>query len=149
MKIRSVLIHIVLFLCPVFIFAQDSGNWMYSVDTTQYKITYKKKNIPKKFYSILKIKNTKQIANPNEPVDLSCNRKDIPNASFNWMACDKKNHWIVSITNGGIQVVTKYVFINKSNGKLNEYETKFTGPDKSRVLSLGELILKMKKNNIE
>jgi hypothetical protein len=147
--LKSIYKHtfVILFLLPAFSFAQDSRNWIYSIDTIHYKVLYKKKNIPKELYPILKIKSTKQIANPNEPVDLSCNRKDIPNSRFNWIACDKKNHWIVSITNGGIQILTRYVFIDKSNGKLNDYEIKFSGPDKSRVMTLKELILKMKSSS--
>jgi hypothetical protein len=133
-------------LFPCFLFAQDSTNWINKIDTATFKTSMKKKKIPKDFYPILNITSLNQIANPGDPVDLSCNRKDIPGSRLNWIKYDKKNHWVISITAGGLYVKTHYYFIGRNKKKLSSKEIDFKGVNGNDSYSISELIRRMNQN---
>ncbi len=101
-------------------FSQDTTvTWINNIDTNAYKVCFKKRCIPKEFYSIINIKKSTDIANANKDYQTGCVGHGLPLHRLNWLAKDKNNHWVLSISNGGLVQETCYFFIDKEKGKIN------------------------------
>lgn len=140
-------IFLILFLLTIeFSFSQDTTvTWLNNIDTSSFQIFYKKKNIPVYFYSIIGIKNKKDIASSNKSYQTGCvGRHGLPRKRLNWLAQDNNNHWVLSVSYGGFAHGTKYFFINKDNGKLNVNCFHFFGTPNYNDLTFGATIYRLK-----
>jgi hypothetical protein len=63
------------------------------------------------------------IAEPADNWTASCLSK--PHQGLNWIAKDKNNHIIISVTYGAKAVITRYFYFDKDSGKLNVNELEF------------------------
>jgi len=116
-------------------FSQDSTvTWIKNIDTLSFKMLTGKKDIPKEFYKFVEIKSLKEIANPTDEWTPSCIRT--PHKKLHWIAKDKNNHWVLSVTTGGKGVFAGYYFFDKEKGKLNFNELNF----RKRYMTFGQTI---------
>jgi hypothetical protein len=97
--------------------------WLRNIDTTTFKMLYNKRAIPKEVYQVIGMANKNDIANPADNWTPSCMAS--PHRGLNWIAKDKKNHLVISVTYGAKAVVTKYYYFDKEKGKLNVNELTF------------------------
>lgn len=120
---RVLILSIFLFV-KMPLFSQDTTvTWIRNIDTSSYKISYRKSNIPKEFYKFIGINRKNEIVNPSKNWTPSCiSRKHY---RLNWIAKDKNNHWVISVTYGGRGVFTTYQYFDKVNDKLNLNELDF------------------------
>lgn len=125
-------------------FPQDTTvTWIKNIDTSSFKMFYSKSNIPKEFYKFIGIDNKKDMANPTDKWTPSCIGKQ--HHRLNWIARDKNNHWVISVTYGGKGVWTNYHYFDKENGKLNINELIFNRRD----LPFGQTVKEIKSGNFE
>ena len=112
---------LILFLLTTkFLFSQDTTvTWINNIDTNSFKVCFKKRCIPKEFYSIINVDNSKDIANAKKKYQTGCVGHGLPHHRLNWLAKDKNNHWVLSISYGGLHNRTDYFFIDKEKGKIN------------------------------
>ena len=109
------------------LFSQDMS-WFHKIDTLSYEIFYDKKTIPQTFYSVIGIETRNDIVNPNGNFSKGCTGPG-KRIRFNWLAKDKNNHWVISISYGGIAYNTKYFFFDSEGEKMNCKGIYFTGYD--------------------
>ena len=123
------------------LFAQDTTvTWLNNIDTSAFTISYDKKRIPEELYPAIGIKSLRDIANPGKRYRRGCvGGARLPNKRLNWMASDKNNHWILSVSYGGYACGTKFYFIDKDSGQLNTNIMYFTCREPGK-LTLGKLI---------
>jgi len=119
---------LLLFSCAAW--GQDTTvTWINNIDTNSFKLLYDKKEIPKEFYLILQMRTIKDIASANEPFQGGCTGggKGWPSQHLNWLAVDKNNHWVLSVSHGGRGYWTDYYYFDKEKGQLNVNILMFKG----------------------
>lgn len=100
------------------LFSQDTiVTWIRNIDTSSFKISYRKNNIPKEFYKYIGIYNKKEISNPRKNWSPSCILRK--HYKLNWIAKDKSNHWVISVTYGGRYLGTTYHYFDREKSNLN------------------------------
>ncbi len=133
---KNILTVALFITCRVFYSQDTTVVWIKNIDTTTYKIFYKKKEIPKEFYRVLNIKDIKKLANPKDKYSPGCINPI--RGQFHWMAIQKKK-WIICVTYGGKGVYTKFFFLDKDKGILNINELNFPEPLKSNT-TFGQVV---------
>ena len=109
------------------LFAQDTNAvWLKNIDTLDFKIVCNKKAIPTDLLKYIEVDKLKEIANPNEKFISGCvGSFDIPHKRINWVAKDKKNHFVVSISFGGRAHRTCFYYVDNDGKKTNINELYF------------------------
>jgi hypothetical protein len=92
-----------------------------------------------------------EIANPGEKYVSGCvGPSDIPHNRLNWVAKDKNNHTVVSISVGGKAHRTKFFYIDKDKGMYNINELCFGRSFKGTVnLTFGLTSNKIRAKDFE
>lgn len=103
------------------LFSQDTtSTWMFSIDTAAFTTFFDKNEIPKELYYSIGIESKREIANPHMPYQKGCvGNGTLPRKRLNWIAQDTSNHWVLSISYGGIGSGSQFYFFDKDSGKLN------------------------------
>ena len=118
MKLIKTNITILFIAFTSLLFAQDTTvAWIKKIDSLSYKTFSDKKYIPREFYKVIGFDSITQVANPNDKWTPSCIGRQ--HYRLNWIAKDKINHWILSISYGGKSSSTSYYLFDKEKGKLN------------------------------
>ena len=139
------LILLIFILTSGLLFSQDTSvTWMNKIDTATFKMFYNKESIPKDFYKIIGIDKQSEIVSANKPYRHGC-LGGLPGHRLNWLAKDKNNHWVLSISFGGRANGTKYLFIDSAKGKLNVNGFRFYENQMGRDLTFGGTLLELKK----
>lgn len=135
---------IVFLLISNFLFSQDTTVlWIRNIDTLAFKLSYDKQDIPKEFYKTIGISSTEQIANPSDNWTSSC--MNPIHHKLEWIAKDKNNHWVISITYGGRASGINYYLFDMEKVKLNINELLIY----DKYLTLGSLVNHIKAGKYE
>jgi hypothetical protein len=87
---------------------------------------FTKKAIPSDLLNYIQVDKLKEIANPNEKFTSGCvGSFGIPRIRVNWVAKDKKNHFVISISFGGKAHRTCFYYVDKDSKKTNINELYF------------------------
>ena len=106
---------LLLFLYAGNSFSQDETSWIQHIDSTEFKLFYHKKHLPKAFYQIQGIETPKELANPTDRYSPCCTNP--VRGQLNWMA-KRGGKSLICITNGGSAVITRVYLLDSNTGKL-------------------------------
>lgn len=152
-KLTTIFKHILIFTAlTTKLFAQDTTVvWLKNIDTTDYKIIYNKKAIPDVLLKYMQVDKLSQIANPGEEYVSGCvGPRDKPHKRLNWVAKDKNNHVVVSISVGGKAHRPRFFYIDKDKGKYNLNELMFGHSYiATNTLTFGSTSNKIKRREFE
>ncbi|HXU26674.1 MAG TPA: hypothetical protein VN698_05525 [Bacteroidia bacterium] len=122
--------------------------WLLNIDTLQFKTYYSKKAIPTALLKYIEVDKLKEIANPNKEFASGCIRRHgVPHIRLNWIAKDKQNHIIASISFGGKGRITNFYYLDNDNNKTttNINELSFDGGyTEITALTLGTTVTRIK-----
>ena len=110
-----------LFLIAGDSFSQDiTVNWIQNLDSTEFKLFYHKRELPRAFYRIQGIKTPNKIASAADSYSPGCTNP--VRGQLNWGAKCGKN-WVICVTRGSNAVSTIIYFLDYDTGKLRAYST--------------------------
>jgi hypothetical protein len=142
---KASLILILILTCGLSYSQDTSVTWIKNFDTSSFKISYNKKDIPKEFYRVLSIKRINKLANSSDKYSPGCTNPI--RGQFHWMAKEKE-HWVISVTYGGKGVDTRYFFLDKDKVTLNINEMNFNLPRRGKT-TFGQIVTAIKGGRYE
>lgn len=123
-----------LFLVAGTSFSQDGTvTWIQHADSSEFKLFYHKKHLPKAFYRVDGI-TPKKLANAKDDYSPGCTNP--VRGQLNWIAKHDEK-WVICLTKGSSAVMTIVYCLDYITGKLRAYST--TGPV-SREITFGEFL---------
>jgi hypothetical protein len=115
----------------------EIASWIQNADSSEFKLFYHKKHLPKVFYRVDAI-TPKKLANAKDVYSPGCTNP--VRGQLNWIA-KKENKWVICLTKGSSAVMTIVYYLDYSTGKLRAYST--THPV-SREITFGEFLSLLK-----
>lgn len=101
------------------LFGQDTtSTWMFNLNTSEFKVYYKTKYIPKEFYNIISVEDINDIVDNHKNFKRFCVGPGITK-KLNWIAKDKNNKWVLSVPYGGRVFQTIFYCFDFDSKKLN------------------------------
>jgi len=130
---KNIFLLVFLFVNVQLLHAQQSitNSWLKNIDTSSYKVYYKKKFVSRKIISAIDMKKS-WIAEPDGKFSAGCTGSG-KRKRLNWVAKDKNGHVILSISYGGIASGISYYFIDSDSGNLNVNKLNIPGSNNSFV----------------
>lgn len=141
---RTVFTIVILSFCARLVAQDTTVTWAHKADPSSFIVRYDRAYTPQEFFSILGVDSVTDIANPGKRYQKGCSSViALPRKRLNWIASDSSNHWIISLSYGGIGTGTTFYFIDKEGGVLNteQFHLHTREPEK---LSLAEAMQEVK-----
>ena len=112
---------LLLILFPLKSFSQTGSKaWLDTIDTHSFRVYKNKNKVPEEFLKALDIESKRKIANPYGHFRKGCTGFG-KSRRLNWIAKDKNNHSIISISHGGRSYGTEYYYCEITENKVCLY----------------------------
>jgi hypothetical protein len=122
----KIVLIIVLTLATKLLFSQDtSATWINKIEKLSFKVYHGKRHIRKEMFSSIGIERKIEIARRYGYFSKGC--RGLRHKRLNWLAKDKDDHYILSISNGGRFYGTRYFFMEYNKEKLKVEELLIAG----------------------
>lgn len=128
---KAILCFLLLFSTSLF--SQDTIlNRIKNINPKDFTVYKRKKDIPLEYLKYLPIKDLRQIANPGKHFNTNYADTSQPQNGLNWVALDKNNRMVISISNGGYFIATYFYYICKLKDDIYTYNLEI--PHKFEVI---------------
>lgn len=140
-------IYIILSICYCFFCSAQEQNpdWINQMDIANYKVYKKTSKLDNIFLSKIETERN-DIANSTGKFSFGCTGKG-KHIRLNWMAVDKNNHQIISLSYGGKAYYTSYFLVDYDNESLNLRTMRVLSSN--RELTLEQVVESINENNYE